>query len=430
MTRVVASLIVAVVVAACGNDSNSTSSETAPVESEAMAEAPETEPVVAVTEPGTTEPPITEPEVTESGSVVTEAEVAVTEPPEAAPSDTQPDEPVDSEPVATDAAIEAAAWTEIVPTSPDCACSDGSEFSFFERPGDPTKVMFYFEGGGACFNAETCDPVTGTYTATIAQTTDFLAQREGLFDVTNDENPLADHSVVYVPYCTGDVHIGNATTEYSDELTIEHRGYANALAALDHLVATYPDVEELVVTGASAGSVPTPLVAGLASDALPDADIVTFGDSSAAYPDVPALNETIGTLWGTTNAIPDWPETDGISAAEWSIPGLYSAAGAHDPDITFGRFDYAFDEVQATFAALAGVGADELVTLIDDNEAQIEATGVPVASYVAPGTAHTIMASDLVYELEVEGVPLIDWITMLVTGDVPDDVHCVECTAP
>ncbi len=368
------------------------------------------------------------PEATDAPS--TEAPASTETPPSSDPPATDPParQPPATDPPSSDPPAEPTAWARIVPESEDCACSDGSEFALFERPADPTKVMFYFEGGGACFSAATCDPEIGSYTPNIGQTVDNLAGRGGLFDAGNEFNPLADYSIVYVPYCTGDVHIGNATTDYSDDLTIEHRGYANALAALDHLASTYPDVDELLVTGASAGSVPTPLMAGLAGDVLPAANIVTFGDSSGAYPDVPAVNEVIGSLWGTTNAIPDWPENDGLTAADWSFPDLYVQAGLHNPEITFGRFDYAFDEVQATFGALAGVAADDLLTLIDDTEAQVEAGGSPLASYVAPGSHHTIMGSDLVYELEVEGVKLIDWITELVTGDVPDDVRCVECT--
>jgi hypothetical protein len=102
-------------------------------------------------------------------------------------------------------------------------------FAFFERPTDLTKVMFYFEGGDACFSAETCEPINGTYSPTINQTVDNLAERGGLFDATNEINPVADYSVVYVPNCTCDLHLGNATTEYSEALTIEHRGYALAL---------------------------------------------------------------------------------------------------------------------------------------------------------------------------------------------------------
>lgn len=399
-------LIVApLVVAACGGGSDDAAGNTSSPDV-ASATSPATDP--PATDPPATDPPATDPPAVEP----------------------IPTEPPVTEPAVAEPASEPSPWARIAVDSDGCACSDGSEFELFERPGDPSKVMFYFEGGGACFSEETCDPNGDpTYTTSITQTVDSLDERGGLFDADNPENPLADYSIVYVPYCTGDVHLGDARTEYTPDVTIEHRGAPNATAALEHLVATYPDAIEILVTGASAGSVPTPIMAGRTADLLPAARITTFGDSSGAYPDVPGVNQLIGDLWGTTNAIPDWPVNDGLTAAEWSFPGLYIQAGMHNSNITFGRFDYAFDNVQATFAALAGVGADAVVEQIDATEAQIEATGLAVATYVAPGNEHTIMGTDLVYEMEVEGVRLIDWVTDLVTGSVPPDVHCVECTS-
>jgi hypothetical protein len=240
---------------------------------------------------------------------------------------------------------------------------------------------------------------------------------------------LADHSFVYVPYCTGDVHMGNATTDYGAGIVIEHRGYPNAVKALDHLVATFPDAEQLVVTGESAGSVPTPVFAALAADLLPDADIVTFGDSSGAYPDVDAVSAVIGEAWGALNAVPDWPETANLGPSDWSFPEQYILAGQHAPNVRFGRFDHAFDEVQATYGALAGVPADQLVSLIDANESRIEAAGVSLATYVAPGTMHTVSSTGQLYDIEVAGVRLIDWLTALINDPAPPpDVHCETCT--
>jgi hypothetical protein len=96
--------------------------------------------------------------------------------------------------------------------------------------------------------------------------------------------------------------------------------------------------------------------------------------------------------------------------------------------VRFGRFDHAFDQVQAQYGALAGVPADELVTLIDATEKQIEDGGVQVATYVAPGDLHTIAGTDAFYTMEVEGVRLVDWLTALVDDpDPPPDVHCVTC---
>jgi len=312
---------------------------------------------------------------------------------------------------------------------PDAVCADGSAVNYLERAADPGRVVLYFEGGGACFSAATCafEGEENSYISSSEVTPEAMADRGGIFDASNPENPLADCSFVYVPYCTGDVHLGNKTTDYSADLSVEHRGFVNATAALDHLVETHPDATDVVVTGSSGGSVPTPLYAGLAADVLPGARIVTLGDSSGVYPDDPVLNAFVGSMWGSMDAIPDWPETEGVTVREWSIPGLYRYAGWHAPGVTFARFDYAHDDVQAFYGGLVGVAADELVTLIDQNETDTEAAGVEVASYTAPGTRHTILGMDAFYELEVEGVRFVDWFTDLVGGDTPADVHCTDC---
>jgi len=391
------------VAAACGGSDDDAAPE---------ATAAATDP--ATTEPATTAPAATEPATTDSTEPQT-TETETTEPVSTEPATTEPAEPAVGE------------WMSVA--ADDCMCADGSAYELWERPADPTKVVLYFEGGGACFSAESCSFTDGTYTSSI----DLGVSpdgRGGIFDPTNPENPLADHSFVYVPYCTGDVFLGNNTQVYSDTLTVEHTGFVNATKGLDTVLANYPDVEQLVVTGASAGSIPTPAFAGLASDELPDTEIITFGDSSAAYPDAGPINALIGNLWGTTNNIPDWPVNEGITAEEWSLPGLYVQAGKHAPSITFARFDYAYDDVQSSFAALAGIPADDLLAFIEQTESEIEAEGVPIASYIAPGTEHTIIGGDDFYEMEVEGVRLVDFLATLVAGEVPDDVSCVECGRP
>jgi hypothetical protein len=368
---------------------------------------------------------------TTTDAVATSAEAATTVAPETTSPETTAPPSTAPATVATTATTEPPGPTWAAADVEGCMCSDGTPATIFERVADPTKVVLYFEGGGACFNAATCDP-NGAPTYTVNQvgvTARNLERLGGYFDTDNPENPLAEHSIVYVPYCTGDVHIGNATTDYGDGVVVEHKGHENALKALDYLVATYPDAEQLVVTGESAGSVPTPQFAALAADLLPNADIVTFGDSSGAYPDVDGISGVIGSVWGTMNALPDWPELAGIANSDWSFPEQYIYAGQHAPNVRFGRFDHAFDEVQVTYGQLAGVPPDELVSLIDENEARIEAAGVDLATYVAPGSDHTVSSTSALYEIEVEGVRLIDWLTALINdAEPPADVHCTTCT--
>ncbi len=340
--------------------------------------------------------------------------------------------PVVTDPPAPTTTEEIENWEKIVAPA-DCMCSDGSEFSIFVRHASSSKVMFFFQGGGACFDANGCDPTSGQYLPRVIGPAD-IGEGEGIFDFDNPDNPFADFSVVFVPYCTGDVHIGNAVHDYGlsdsgNDVVVHHNGYVNGTTALAKLVELFPDAAEVVVSGESAGSIPTPLYAGLLHDQLPNARLTVLADGSGAYPDVPSLNSFIGGLWGTVNAIPDWPENADATAENWSLPGLFVRAGAHDPAITFARHDYAFDETQAFFGALAGVEADDLVTLIDRNETQIEASGITLFSYISPGDSHTVLGKPAFYTETVEGTSLRDWVAALVAGTPVTDVHCTECTS-
>lgn len=356
----------------------------------------------------------------DSGADATTVESAApaTTPDTAAPDTAAPD-------TAPETSSPPAPMWEKVAAPADCMCSDGSEFSWFVHRADPGRVVLYFEGGGACFDAGTCGPDSTSFKRIVGM--DEFERSEGVFELDNPANPFADWSIVYVPYCTGDVHIGNATHDYGDGIVVEHKGFVNGSAALDAMAAAFPDATELVVTGESAGSVPSPLYAGMAADLLPAARITVLADGSGAYPDIPGINGVVGGAWGTVNAIPDWPENAGQTVETWSFPGLFIQAGTHAPDITFARHDYAYDQTQQFFAGLAGIPAENLVDLIDQNEDQIEAGGVDLLSYISPGDDHTILGRPTFYTQVVNDIAFVDWVTDLVDGTPVEDNHCVEC---
>jgi len=169
---------------------------------------------------------------------------------------TDADETTTTATVATDETTDDAAddepaevtWEAVSPGG-DCQCADGSEYRYWVSEGDPTRVAFFLQGGGACFTAETCAFEGGgtTYKVTVTDADD-PSDGSGLLDLTDGRNPLEGWSMVYVPYCTGDVHLGDATTEYSDELTVQHKGAVNATAALDDLADRFPDCSVIIVT--------------------------------------------------------------------------------------------------------------------------------------------------------------------------------------
>jgi Pectinacetylesterase len=337
----------------------------------------------------------------------------------------------DEDDATSSSAADAAEWERIVPGG-ECVCADGSEFAFWERRADPTKVVFYLEGGGVCTDATTC-----AFTGTAGENESYNWSVEGenpefpgggILDFDRADNPFADYSFIYVPSCTGDLYLGDVTREYSPELTVEHRGYVDGTAALSYLAENYPDAAQVVVVGKTSGSVAAPVYGGLVADLLPDTQVTVFGAQSGAFPDDPDFNaQILGELWGAYDTMPDWEVNQGLTASDWGIPRFWIQAGLHDPDIVMARFDYAFDPNAAAAVESLGVDSSNLVALIDANEAAIEAAGVVQHSYTAPGEEHQIVDIDKFYEMEVNGVRLVDWVDALIAGEPLDDVHCDQC---
>jgi len=175
---------------------------------------------------------------------------------------TPPTLPETTAPTPTTAALPINNWQAVTAPS-NCMCADGSSYTYWIHHGDPTKVMFYLQGGGACFDPGTCAFDSGTYKVTAPATDDPSAITTGMFDFADPRNPIADYSVVFAPYCTGDLHLGTATHVYGPQLTVQHKGFVNASTALDEMAAQFPDAKQVLVAGESAGSAPTPLYGGL-----------------------------------------------------------------------------------------------------------------------------------------------------------------------
>jgi Pectinacetylesterase len=315
-----------------------------------------------------------------------------------------------------------AGWERVVPGG-DCQCFDGSEYNFWVREASPDKVVLYLQSGGGCFDAETCDPETGNFRTSIEG-----PNTSGIFDFADERNPFADYSVVYVPYCTGDVHLGNTTTQYAADLTIHHNGFVNGTAALDYLVDAFPAATQVVVVGESAGAIAAPLYAGLVSDRLPEAKMTVLADGAGSYPDEPRFNDILSG-WGFHDMAPQWSADAEPTAEDWSAPELFVQSGRHDPAIVFARHDYAYDNNQVFWHETVGVPAEDLLSLIDTNETQIEGAGVNLLSYIAPGDEHTVLTDGRFYDEAVNGQSLVDWVTKLVEGESVDDVHCTQCTS-
>ena len=164
-------------------------------------------------------------------------------------------------------------WNAIA-SGGETICSDGSPYRFFVRPADPEKLIVYFQGGGACWFGEICDPdLEPSYKINTSE--DDPGRYKGIFDFDNPANPFANHSIVFAPYCTADVHIGDKVAIYESPemddhaphpVTIHHKGFANSAAVLAWTYEHFFTPSSIFVTGSSAGAIPSPYYAMVIAD--------------------------------------------------------------------------------------------------------------------------------------------------------------------
>src|SRR5690606_24070066 len=132
-------------------------------------------------------------------------------------------------------------WTYI--EVPGTVCMNGSTAGFgVNYNPESSNVMIYLEGGGACFS-DACD-----FTAFSIP---FVPPIDGIFSRSNDNNPVKDWTMIYVPYCTGDIHAGDAEQMLGGQLR-QFRGYSNITTYLQQWVPSFP-ADRVLLTGISAG---------------------------------------------------------------------------------------------------------------------------------------------------------------------------------
>jgi hypothetical protein len=153
--------------------------------------------------------------------------------------------------------LQPAQWNSIAPGG-DTLCAFETPYQFFVRPSatPSDKLMIYFQGGGACWDDGTCSADESIFKQTASA--DEAGGSGGIFDYDNAENPVSDYDTVFVSYCTGDVHSGNQTQDYSSggqSYTIHHNGFINARAVLDWTYTNFPNPSHVLITGTSAGAV-------------------------------------------------------------------------------------------------------------------------------------------------------------------------------
>ncbi len=307
---------------------------------------------------------------------------------------------------------------------PDMHCADGSSagvvVNFTERS---RNLVIFFQGGGACWNELTClvqpenlRPMGSDPLATWMS--DGEHAQSGIFDRADPTNPLRDDNFVVIPYCTGDLHLGDRVASYG----VHHVGYANVTAALARIVPTFRRAPRVVVSGFSAGGVG----AGgnfhqiaAAFEAAGERQMMLIDDAGPVLRP-PYLNriasDTIHEAWGLATTIETWCAdcvTDGYHAA-------YQATARLDPGARMSLIcSYADSTVRLLYAALLSpVENGRLEAGLEDLAASLESGTAGLAPSIA---RHFFYAGDR--HGATETVPLAatpglaEFLTAQLSGD-------------
>jgi hypothetical protein len=147
--------------------------------------------------------------------------------------------------------------------------ADGSPYAMYARRGASKNLVIHFSGGGACWDGYTASRPISPMGAVRGYTRDlqmfyfnsltklFPAALSGMASRRKKDNAFRDWNFVFIPYGTGDMHIGDATNTYMHNgkaIEVRHNGRNNVRAALDWVYANFPDTGKVMVSGESSGA--------------------------------------------------------------------------------------------------------------------------------------------------------------------------------
>ena len=307
---------------------------------------------------------------------------------------------------------------------PGSTCRDGSGTGFGVRlqPG-ADNLMIYLQGGGACLDPLTCALNPSKFSKADFGAFAVLRGRAGIFNPIAD-NPVGDWNVLFVPYCTGDVHGGTVrdATVPGVEGAQQFVGHRNVERMLDLAAPYFGDPGTVLVAGASAGGFGALLNFAEVADRFGASDHVLLDDSGPVFfaDDVfsPAFGDTFASLFGFPAALP--ADAAPLFATD-GLEDIYGYYADRYPEATFGVSSYLEDVVIRFFFAPGQpdrfISGTEYAAGLRDVRGRLPADW---GTYFAPGPAHTFLGADDTYFGASVDTGVDDWLGGLISGTAAD----------
>jgi hypothetical protein len=209
-------------------------------------------------------------------------------------------------------------------------CRDGSPAGYYLRKGTSKNLAIFLNGGGVCFDDFFCGinpsnvdqslPGEDLFGATLDQISSALLPvrqtppDEGLLK-KDPTNPVSEWSMVFVPYCTGDVYAG--TTRDSPVTTStslpaqQFVGYTNLGLFYQTLATTIGaevmSSEKVLLSGSSAGGFGALMNFDRTQEFFNKSKVYAVTDSGFPFRDQylePCLQKEWRELWGLDKILP------------------------------------------------------------------------------------------------------------------------------
>jgi hypothetical protein len=308
----------------------------------------------------------------------------------------------------------------------DAACGNGAPAGIGVNPGsaDAQGLLFYLEGGGLCWDDDSCNQQQFAYfvgsgfnSADFGIWADTFGGR-GVWNRGDADNPFADWHLVYVPYCTGDVHIGNQpSTDYG----VSHVGYANIGSFLHRVVPTFKDVEQVVLTGVSAGGYGAMMNFDRVRTAfshVPDVNLLI--DSAPPFTTTyfpQSFQDQLRGAWNAESVLPDDCPAEVCS----DFHAAFVFALDKYPDARVGLVSSLEDTTIRFFIGVGqgnynGIPATTYRAALGELLDTIFAVRDNASAFYAPGADHVFLDDDPLGSVNVYGNTLTDWVRKMNNG--------------
>ncbi len=326
---------------------------------------------------------------------------------------------------------------------PGTVCGNGSQYKFFiNYKKDAKDLMIMLEPGGACWDYDGCSGKTDLGAAHPDGIPDDLMNDAGQ---SANISPLirrdtaqitSDFNLVYVPYCTGDVHTGNNVITYTDpkgvgpDLEFHHAGHTNVLAIAEYLDKQFPALDRLFVTGCSAGGAGSLINYYFFRSRLTAARGYLMDDSGPIFPSSgfsKPLHTKIRESWNVDSIFAELP-------AEYPIGDDFGILNTHladmfpedrlstiffQRDYNYSRYSYENFYDANTKDDIMGYWASDTKLLVNLYNTR-DNLGYYLPYWRALNDSHCVsIASYLDTDIEELGLDLGDYVSELFNDDVP-----------